>query len=170
MTAIGSSFYESLLGYEVRVFYLANPASGTNTLSASVGSDSTKCGLISMVYNGVRQDIAPKSPTTRATTISNGSTASFSQTSTSGDTIIWTHLTQDAAGANKFAPGSGFSERLDNFGFSEDIIASGASTTIEWVNNVGSVISYIGLGMGLEPAGGAGGIPKTTRSTLLGIG
>lgn len=150
-------------------FHLANPTSGSNTLVISTSADIAKVGCVVAAYSGVEQSTIFNTPTDRTQVVSGGASHSFSQTSNSGETVVllgkhWTSpSTLDTSSYS-------ITERLESsMGFVFEKAGSATSTTVGFVPSL--LLEYGGTSVALlDASGGAGGIPKTTKQTLLGVG
>jgi hypothetical protein len=158
-----------ITGNDYRLFYLANPAAGANTLTITASDDNSKLGFIASIYAGVNQTAALTEPTDHVTSRLATQAYTADQTTNAGETVVFMAHTNDSGGSTTFfTPYGSMTERLDNYGFVADIVTAGASETVGFTPTGTMVFS--GVSFGLVPAGAATGIPKTTKQTLLGVG
>jgi len=156
-------------GLDYRLFYLANPASGSNTLQITCSNDSAKCGFMASIYTGVSATAELTSPADHIATRLGGVAYTYEQTTNAGDTVVFMGHTNDSLASTAFfTPYGSMTERLDYYGWVADIEVAGA-TEVVGVTPTGTM-QFAGVSFGLTPAGAATGIPKATKLTLLGVG
>ena len=160
-------------GYKhIELWGLLSPSTGANTLAASYNNSGPTAKIIirALSYTGVSQDSA------YGTLVSaNGATntATVNATSATGEVVVdfvsVQSYSQDlTAGTGQTArhEGDATSNTITAFGVSDE--AGAATVTMSWTfSNDTWVIGAIPI----KPTGtAAGGVPKTTKQTLLGVG
>lgn len=163
-----TGFTSGATGFDGRLFYLAGPASGSNTVQVTLSDANIKGGILAIAYSGVDQT----TPLENLTNVNPGSfghpTATVS--SETGDLVGFLCAHNFRASVTPTAPAT---ERFDAlttagvymFAFDED---GAASVTIDG-SFAGGTDEYWGTAFNMNAAAAASGVPKTNRM-LMGIG
>lgn len=168
MTPVPGAALPSLDGYDAKMFCLANPALGTNTVVLTFDAGSAGGGShrgVAMSYTGVDQTTPVTGGTGAAGTTAS---SSLSVASASGDLVIaWQG--QPQAGVS-IAPGAGTIERGDNIRmWAGEKAGAPGSVLIELTNEVGPD-TWVILGANLKAAGAPVVTATQPAMMLLGVG
>lgn len=155
------------------LWYLANPASGANTLSATYNNagPAAKVLIRALSYTGV--DAATPLGTLVSAYAGSGTTATATASSASGE-LVADYVFVFSSGQT-LTVGAGQTARVEieegaigygAHGWSDE--AGAASVAMTWTFNTDA---WMATAVPIKPAGGAAaGVPKTTKQTLLGVG
>jgi hypothetical protein len=185
MTACGAKVESGT--YALRLFYLANPASGTNTLAVSLG-DSGGGGSVQVLVgawcgNGCDITTTPVDGfnTNSGTGASANIVSSVTVSGDSGDRIVVFHATRNASEIISVTTSTGYTERQDvnnSAGSSLQIGSANGSASLNtqatW-NNTAITVDWVAAGININQASAGTTMtpaqgPLTLTGTGLGLG